>query len=167
MTEHSIIFSTDKVIQVLSGRTTQFRRIVKTKCNTCEEDGRLYFYDPNGTDGDDRHPAYVDAVKCCPYGQPGDLIRVQETWCQHENNADKFYYRADHPNDDSITDHWRSPMCMPRRACRIFLRNKAVRVERVLDISLINHDSARYHDASLKNPWVWVVEFELADVTRN
>ena len=151
----------------------------------------------------------------CPYGKPGDTVWVKETWQVYGYSTwtcrlEPFVgYKADDStrnrvcfqkgptvpgNEDlpiverfpAVTHKWRSSRYMPRWVCRLLLRVKSVRVERVQDIG--NVDALREgcnidwrpapHDpisqfAALwntinakrgygwdKNPHVWVVEFE-------
>ncbi len=82
----------------------------------------------------------------CPYGVPGDVLWVRETWgtdsLRHyrepSQEIDKIVYKAD---DDLLDDdhryigRWRPPLYMPRRASRINLVVKEIRDERLQDIS--------------------------------
>ena len=63
-----ILFSTNMIQAIMSGRKTQTRRLVKTRSWICDvEDGIPY----EQTE-DDPYPI------TCPYGQPGDLLWVTE-----------------------------------------------------------------------------------------
>jgi hypothetical protein len=102
----------------------------------------------------------------CPYGKPGDILWVRETWTindlgDDENGEVIFSYKAD---DSSITknvspelyeklsekleylevfgngSNWLPSIHMPRDAARIFLRVTNVKVERLQDIT---EDDAR------------------------
>lgn len=82
-----------------------------------------------------------------PYGKPGDLLYLKETWRQGTpafNGPDfdgKLCYRADAPEWPPCK--WRSPRFMPRWASRRNLEVKAVRVERVQEIG---RDGRKAHD---------------------
>jgi hypothetical protein len=89
----------------------------------------------------------------CPYGRPGDLLWVRETWFNPDYAAGKepiacagmTYYRA---TDDPSEWPWRPSIHMPRWASRLILRLTEVRVQRVQEISeedaiaegIVSHD---------------------------
>ncbi|HKJ88912.1 MAG TPA: hypothetical protein VKA48_10430 [Gammaproteobacteria bacterium] len=69
----------------------------------------------------------------CPFGQPGDLLWVQEPW-----RIDDFDDVAYETGDGWIRypePEWQDPKTMPRWASRLTLVVEEVRVERVQDIS--------------------------------
>jgi hypothetical protein len=74
-------------------------------------------------------------VAMCPFGQPGGVLWVRETWayvheCGHYNHLHgkdvKAIYRAD---DGCIPERWRPSVHMPRWAARLMPVVEAVRVE--------------------------------------
>lgn len=85
----------------------------------------------------------------CPYGQPGHVLYVRETFCVGYALGDgsytafavpgekpKFFYRAtDEDKPDEPQRVWTPSIHMPREACRLLLVVKDVRVERLQDIS--------------------------------
>jgi hypothetical protein len=88
----------------------------------------------------------------CPYGKPGDILWVRETWGNYsydypESNAVYFLYRADYPPNANgywyEPEHinfcnfpkWRPSIHMPKEACRIKLCITDIRVQRLQDIS--------------------------------
>lgn len=89
----------------------------------------------------------------CPYGKPGDLLWVRETWaiCSRATDLAKVYYRA-HERASHTEFHklipvdkignaqptwpkWKPSIFMPRWASRTTLQIISVRVERLSDIS--------------------------------
>lgn len=145
-----ILFNTEMVKAILEGRKTQTRRLVKEIAlhapyfELC--DGTPYACDMYG----EWHPA----ERFCRI-QPGDILWVRETW-QHVYNLDdgdqpiegtgRYVYYADNPMpfdywvDTDTGEHkeqmpWKPSIHMPKEAARIFLRVKAVRVERLQDIT--------------------------------
>lgn len=140
MKERPIIFSGSMVRAIRDGRKTQTRRVVKAAL-------------PRIGAGAE----YIRRVIRCPYGQPGDLLWVRETWAAVRPETDwetgyvdsvkevplgarncRIWYRSDYGFDDTPEERefrWRSPIRMPRRASRLTLRLTDVRVERVQDIS--------------------------------
>lgn len=83
---------------------------------------------------------HVGVAQDCPYGKPGDLIYVKESWLARANGA---IYRADFDSIEaagiagmySEKGVWRSPIFMPKKVARLFLEIVSIRVQRVRDIS--------------------------------
>lgn len=124
-----ILFNTSMVQAILAGRKTVTRRIIKKKAGK-----RTY----------------------APY-QQGDILYIRETWaflpcveCMKEGptcNIDPvvyddgdcesegcFVYRASHPRPEKVS--WTPSIHMPKKAARIWLRVRDVRVERLQDMTL-------------------------------
>lgn len=144
-----ILFSTPMVQAILEGRKTQTRRTKGLEHINENPDG--YRYDgsleesPNGDiikkenhfmeiidiDGNPKEK-YIK-IKC-PYGNIGDVLWVRETYCKLYESLDLYYFK-----DDKSFDHkkakWKPSIHMPKAACRLFLRIKDVRVERLQDIT--------------------------------
>lgn len=129
MKEKPILFSGPMVRAILEGRKTQTRRVVKRNAS-----GRVELR------GKQWHIEDPNAIKACPYGQPGERLWVKEThqWCECCGSVD---YAADvnRPNQCRSCDHslgkWRPSIFMFRRSSRITLEIVAVRVERLQEIS--------------------------------
>ena len=164
MKERPILFSGEMVRAIWEDRKTHTRRLKGLKIINEHPDWHSSAHQ-NG-DGDwvfwypDRPgleeftlKAYPkgskDGIKC-PYGKPGDLLWVRETW--HDASFDDGYgsiqqsiiYRA----TDEYPGPWRPSIFMPRWASRLTLKIANVRVERLQEISVedciaegINQDS--------------------------
>ena len=176
MKEIPILFSTPMVQAILEGRKTQTRRVVKGEA--------LKWLEP-----DMFTPEFVANPEnsLCPYGQPGDLLWVRETWINQDGD---YKFLADNLDWKGIMK-FKPSIYMPKEAARIWLKVVNVRVERLQEISeqdaiaegvetlglypgysvssrgkfegLWNHiNGAESWDA---NPWVWVVEFEVLSTT--
>ena len=177
-----IIFSTEMIEAILEGRKTQTRRVIKTRPKNRTDfvhiSHNLYF---EGSEkftwagyGNPDDPVYF----MCHY-KPDDILWVRETWCLADN-TDEIIYKSDNP---SLSAKWRPSIYMPRKAARLFLRVKNVRVERLQDITeieathegIIKHLGIHARDDFAKlwdsingkrgygwdtNPWIWVIEFE-------
>lgn len=65
--------------------------------------------------------------------EPGDILYVRETWKKALNGY--YYYEAWQRNDIADVTKWKSPVCMPKEASRIWLKVKNVRVERLQKIT--------------------------------
>lgn len=167
-----ILFSTEMVQAILDGRKTQTRLVVKPK------------HEPTP------HPfgvgEYFKHIDLCPYGQPGDILWVRETFKKLQTlNETLFLYKASPIINSNV--NWQPSIHMPFAAARIFLRVKTVRVERLQEISeddaiaegccygkgdgTVDPAVGNKHFPTLwqaingpeswdANPWVWVVEFE-------
>lgn len=205
MKEIPILYNGNMVRAILEGRKTKDRRPVKLPNGSDpaaswydNSFGLSYFHVAFGS-GEDRRFERRD-IKC-PYGQPGDILWVRETWTETLPDGDELarpIFRAegtDFEDFDGFTIplgriKWRPSIHMPRRAARIFLRVKSVRIERVQDITddeaiaegIIGDEGYRlsgpcFGDQSLprdcyanlwqslygtwaEKPWVWVIEFE-------
>lgn len=182
MKEKPILFSAPMVKAILRGDKTQTRRIVKSIQKSDQHYGDIEQCDkyPNEFfqwQGGEKGRSFF-----CPYGDPGDQIWVRETF-NYDGLSKSFVYKASWPNGP---DGWKPSIHMPRKASRIDLLIKNIRVERLQDISEKDAReegfpppnpmdggcfSAREefkdiwqtingHNSWFENPWVWVVEFE-------
>ena len=137
--ERPILFSGEMVRAILDGRKTQTRRVAKLT-----DSGRVRL--PGKPTN--WHPDDPNAVRACPFGQPGDRLWVRETFTDRfTDNADGerwVAYQADgrminHSTGDRDANvgplTMRSPIHMPRWASRLTLEVTEVRVQRVQEIS--------------------------------
>lgn len=141
MTEHPILFSEAMVRAILEGRKTQFRRVVKPpgwveEPYFIDEQGRLYL---------EGYADFTPTQLTCPYGKPGDLLRVRET-C-------KLWLKVEHVRVERLQD----------------MTWDALEAEGCLGDPPIDF-RASWNDRNAKrghpwrsNPWVWVVEFAKAE----
>ena len=160
MTERPILFSGPMVRAIRDDSKTQTRRMVKP-----QPIGHLWFWEGDNVDPE---PQWFDGYErgrapCgagiedinkpirCPYGQPGDMLWVRETWDWRDWSWNKdcrvrIAYAADGEQADKTSpvgwrptiynyERWRPSIHMPRWASRITLEVLGVRVERVQDIS--------------------------------
>ncbi|EHP1713581.1 hypothetical protein KNY73_000732 [Salmonella enterica subsp. enterica serovar Javiana] len=150
MKERGMIFNTEMVNAILSGRKTQTRRPIKWKQTRFTEiaerdDGSLWPWAEDCERGGDIWFA-------CPYGEIGDRIWVRETFRVHSRATDvaTLVYRASVRNSWTEQTHrvpiavcdkpatpekWTPSIHMPRWASRILLEITDVRVERLRDLS--------------------------------
>jgi hypothetical protein len=183
MREIPILFSTPMVKAILEGRKTQTRRVIK--------------YAIRNTQGDFLNARY-EKIKP-PYGQPGDILWVRETWADLRGMGfdTPFAYLANSINKHGEEDgdskrcrldygvKWKPSIHMPREACRLFLKVKSIRVERLQEITPEDcykegvtpstnpaYDTRQSYLKGFsdlwnsiyknwaENPFVWAVEFE-------
>jgi hypothetical protein len=161
MKEHPILFSGEMVRAILEGRKTQTRRVVKWP---------KWIYDDYDKErcseiiNSNEYRSVVKRGNCdgivgrmnCPYGAPGDVLYVRETWRGWVPDTTwMIRYKADDsvvqsdcdwdegPQYNSPFDlglerepaKWRPSIFMPRWASRIQLRVVDVRVERLQKIT--------------------------------
>lgn len=138
MKERPILFSAPMVRAILEGRKTQTRRAVKLKpWHGVEEREDCTFW-PWMHDSERAADCWLN----CPYGSPGDLLWVRETWCVNPrrhfgvepSGPEHCLYRATAAKIDSGFK-WTPSIHMPRWASRITLKITDVRVERLQAIS--------------------------------
>jgi hypothetical protein len=136
MNEKPILFSTPMVKAILEGRKTMTRRVVVLPKSAPK--GRIPFFEnipdpslrglPNGI-----HSYW----QVTPKYLPGDILWVRETWSdffKEANGEGEYIYKAD-KEMVSDTFRWNTSLFMPRKAARLFLEVKSVRVERLRDIT--------------------------------
>lgn len=168
MKEIPMLFSTPMVAALLDKRKTQTRRIMKPQIKNCDHSrfseaewkdkptewseaalktGRAYCgMCGNGVE----YSKDYGGIKC-PYGQPGDLLYVRETFkveqaVSHGESILGVRYKAGsnwvQNNSKEIfeiyhrgAESWRPSIHMPKIAVRIWLQKAATKVERACDIS--------------------------------
>lgn len=175
MKERPILFQPPLVVEILGGRKTQTRRVVK---------------DPTLARLNYGMPQRFMLVPDCPYGVVGDRLWVRETWSVSGKKfrpGGRVVYKADGSEalpDDTGKKRWIPSIFMPRDACRLLLEIIEIRVERLQDI---DDNDAEQEGVSqylwgmgfspieefkelwvhingpqswIDNPWVWVVTFK-------
>lgn len=151
--ERSILFSTPMVRAILAGTKTQTRRIVKHRITGPNPPGAFYDWrDAHTNKWLGAHGGVMAFAKCnaaalCPYGKPGDLLWVRESFAivprtayarsdgvrqtlRPDDGEDAAIYRADWVRSAGGL-RWRPSIHMPRWASRITLEITDVRVERL------------------------------------
>lgn len=149
MSEKPILFSGPMVRAILDDRKSMTRRIVSALAGK----GRVTEFGTSDTPGYDWHfrdkamrwhdISHARLLDLCPY-QVGDVLWIRETWGYdwYDDGQSRAWkrvvYRADpgaQPLDQGEPTGWRPSIFMPRSACRLRLRVKGVRVERLQEIS--------------------------------
>ena len=149
-----ILFNTEMVKAIMDGRKTVTRRLINPQ-PVCYGPNKAFV----AHDGDFFLSAEKKHLRCRVCGHdpeysregsnivhhwkppyiPGDILYVRETWgvyCRNWWEADYFNYRADWqaqetPYGFTEPPKWRPSIHMPKEAARLFLRVKAVRVDRL------------------------------------
>jgi len=175
MKESPIIFSSESVNAIFAGEKTQTRRVVKPQ-PTLVPDGNLCgrpkgsYYWPSHKCRSMVDPSDMGSLG--PYGGKYDLLWVKETWKPFErptDHTDGIVFKADGafvPIDNTreaaerwvvakdnrstrCSSPWRSPLFMPRWACRLLLEVRSIRVER---LHAITEADARAEGIDPKKP---------------
>lgn len=177
MKERAITFIRLLAIAAREGRKTQTRRVVRIP--PVLRNGSLH--------GND----YLEFLRHCPYGQPGDRLWVREPYYQFGHwepiigkltkggkqkwgfVPDSTEIRFEAPETFRLGRHHRDPgtpawhkrlaRFMPRSASRTLLEIVSIRVERLRDISE-KDSSAEGADANRINPDWTPEEIELLDL---
>lgn len=211
MNEHPILFSGDMVRAILEGRKTQTRRIMKVQPANVEwwrsgASSDRFNGVPTMRGADGRSWASCGPFKCpfIPEGLcasfGGKLVnanledkteRAARLWVKETfqytdevlNVQPGWVYRATDPDWENIYGwKWKPSIFMPRKASRITLEIKSVRVERLKEITMSDvlaegcvlstsktepldyqnlWESINGPGSWDKNPWVWVIEFSV------
>lgn len=145
MKARPILFSGERVRDILDGRKTQTRRIIKPQPFLSEHLGFCWKGFAYGIGSDDAGTQRNFTRADCPYGKLGDLLWVRETCMEWEGKARDVVYRADIDGgawEDLRADlnsgfPWkiRPSIHMPRWASRLTLEITNVRVERLQSIT--------------------------------
>ena len=174
--ERPIIFCGDMVCAILDGKKSATRRVIKPQpSSTCT--GAIY--NPSAFDPDRGWYFEGGGKLKCPYGRPGDLLWVRETWAkiweceppdtedlkespesfpwhiEYKANSDEKY-PGDWPEDEGDNPDcakWQSSRFMFKKYARLWLRITNVRVERVQEIRLPIAEGIEYrYDSVLEKP---------------
>lgn len=129
LTERPILFSGEMIRAILDERKNQTRRVVKPQPSRDVLNGAPGFW---------KEPSYYTHVWKCPYGRPGSVLWVRETWLPRAEGK-AFLYRADFDpvnaaGTGAMYGGWKPSIHMLRRASRITLEITGVRVQRLQDI---------------------------------
>lgn len=192
-----ILFSTPMVQAILNGNKSMTRRVIKPQPDDSGLHNDTLFprsiqSDLEGWNGTVNATGESKQFKC-PYGQPGDVLWVRENFGFWEDlrlhKAQIFdtsnWFTTEGEKIPYETLKWKPSIHMPFAACRIFLRVKEIRVERLQDISredckcegtTLGMDNGAFSgwndrfcniwqsingaDSWNANPWVWVIAFE-------
>lgn len=134
--ERPILFSTPMVQAILEGRKTMTRRIVKNHSELIEEVIAVPRYMNleeywgqfriTWESGDD---AFIE----CPYGKPGDILWVRETWAK-DIYGKTFSLKA-HGHRLPGGSKWKPSIHMAKDLAQLWLQITDIRAERIEEIS--------------------------------
>lgn len=147
-----ILFSTSMVQAILAGRKNQTRRVIKNISIVQNKHG-TFNYKAKGCAGnnipkDELLCDFLGIGSLCKYAV-GDILWVRENFCVASHldnqpikifsNVNEINYLADYNNTNIARflhpGRTRPSIHMPKWACRLFLKVKDIRVERLQDVS--------------------------------
>lgn len=137
-----ILFNTDMVLEILDGRKTVTRRLIKSQPPYDVQCPLGYCTDGYKSEiGKFAFGSHEDGGKmifCKPPYQQGNILYVRETWLDY---AGRFMYKADcdkyRLESLKLAEfNWRPSIHMPKEAARIWLKVNDVRVERLQEITI-------------------------------
>lgn len=153
MKTYPIIFSGPMVRAILDGNKTQTRRVAKVTWEEFLSSEMMEDLEIRGFDAMRDDPDGFFIIPPCPFGKPGDLLWVRETFGHFYKGEtpEACVYLADAgterwsqgKNPDyakkTWSRSWRPSIHMPRWASRVTLEITAVRIERLHQIN--NNDA--------------------------
>lgn len=191
MSGRGTIFTGESVRGIYADSKTQSRRVIKFPEHSYDPDLTwIKSIHPDGggnwTAWSSDEPGLAEFTKRaypkragfpCPYGRPGDILWVKETWRTVElpSGLDGIEYAADkqfRPIENTraaadlwVDAHtngkhgqaWRSPLFMPRWASRLSIRLLSVHAEQLQDITEANAKAegvSAWHDTAVGTTYI-------------
>jgi len=181
MNSRPVLFRAEDVRAILDGRKNRIRRVIEP-----QPDEQLFFAESNGFSAWVSPSLNLDegAMRCCPYGIPGNKLWIRETWaavwpdldevpleeCTIEYRADLPVGCTDYPGEwpaeealgNTDAPKWRASIHMPRLVSRITLTVTDVQVEQVTEAGV--DDAGKAYGVGA---WLWVVAFTVRKQIRS
>ena len=146
ITERPMLFQTEMVKAILEGRKTQTRRTkgLEVPKDLVFDEIKFYYRSwpkrplcfMKSIIAKGKEYFQIIAQFKCPYGKPGDLLWVKETWSKvtdaSKKEDNRIHFKAS-TGKNNFT--WKPSIHMPKEASRIWLMIEDIRVERVQEIS--------------------------------
>lgn len=143
-----ILYSTAMVQAKLEKRKSQTRRLNGLdKINASPNEWEFVRFFDGYAKFTEKHNALNEVYVKCPYGQPGDVLWVRESWRSMGFDTDKNSMLIQYKDESHhwvvmnegyplfAQKKWKPSIHMPKAACRMWDMVKGVRVERLQDIS--------------------------------
>jgi hypothetical protein len=192
--DYPILFDTQMVRSILSGNKTQTRRLFKSPLLKVVEPAAKIFYDDNIWLAQLKNGQSVNYPIVCPYGEPGDLLWVKETWAPAISD---IAYKADYSkvvlSEERNNSVWHPSIHMSKTAARIWLQITSIEAQRVQSISEedakaegvgvtkifgfneIGQSNFRKGffskwisiygiESYYENPWIWAIKFRVCTI---
>lgn len=195
--DYPILFDTEMVKSILSGQKTQTRRLFKPPlCRVVETANKIYCKD-SVWHAQLKNGHSITSPFVCPYGTPGDLLWVKETWTP---SLSEVAYKADYSKDILSEKRnkglWHPSIHMPKTAARIWLKITEIKAQRIQTITeeeakaegigvakifgFNEIGQSNYREGFFakwvsiygieswyENPWVWAITFNVTQAVQN
>lgn len=126
-----ILFNTDMVREILDGRKTVTRRLIKAPVLSKVEPPKKVTLKNGVANFEWNTPKTAGGFEIkMPY-QPGDILYVRETWSPVFVVPRRYLYKVGCREAENLPIKWHQSIHMPKEAARIWLKVKDVRVERL------------------------------------
>jgi hypothetical protein len=164
VTERAIRQNDKQIIDIISGRRTQLRKVLECQPFQNEDEVGSPVWHINmalnrghGTANNWRGTRVVGKkykgfdyetethlpleqwlIETCPYGSVSDTLWIQEAWsseCGDPDHKECFRYRAGYDFKDGLFS-WRSSATMGRHAARLVLKIEKIRVHKIQSITV-------------------------------
>jgi hypothetical protein len=134
--DYPILFDSEMVRAILSGKKIQTRRMFKKPLlNNIEKAKDIWFDGTKWKARDSKKLIYKHPI-ICPYGKIGDLLWVKETWAPAMGDiAYKADYSKDVLSEDRNKGLWHPSIHMPKTAARLWLEITDIKAQRLQTIS--------------------------------
>lgn len=176
MKQHPILFSTPMVQAILAGNKTMTRRLNGLeKINTNPDDWQFEWADfslkmpwrftqiSTVSEKTLADKSFYQSETKCPYGKPGDVLWVRETWAHRfsingQYLPNEFVFKSTNDPHEGNSTHeelglkWFPSIHMPKSACRLWLEITDIRVER---LQVISEKDAKAEGVELQKNHKW------------
>jgi hypothetical protein len=189
--DYPILFDTQMVRAILSGEKTQTRRLFKSPLSKAMEPAHEIWQDGGEWIARLKNGQCYKPNIVCPYGEPGDLLWVKETWALALSD---IAYKADYskqvlsePKNKGV---WHPSIHMAKKDSRLWLQITDIKAQRIQSItedeakaegvdiaSVLNFSPESKHcfrsgfykkwekiygiESWFENQWVWAIKFEV------
>lgn len=133
MNEHPILFSTPMVQANLEDRKRMTRRIFKAMPISALDETKKIWFDGAEWIAENQNGGCYQRPIVCPYGLPGDLLWVRESFKHIDDEETRVDYKTQYTYPE--LHKWKPSIHMPKAAARIWLQIEEIRVERLNEIS--------------------------------
>ena len=176
MSIRPILFNSDMVREILDARKTVTRRLLSKRVEDkwSNYEALATSVAPPGSTILTEKEFYEQYPPC----QPGDILYVRETFSElfpdeQSNEVCGYMYKVDtlenydkrYPNGENYTwcGKWKPSIHMPKEAVRIFLKVKAVRIERLQEISVEDaKKEGAFHSCGMCRHWIGYCDKKIA-----
>lgn len=134
--DYPILFDTQMVKSILSGKKTQTRRLFKLPLLKVMEPAHEILHDGAEWNARLKNGQCLKYPIVCPYGEPGDLLWVKETWAPAITDiAYKADYTKEVLKEKRNKGIWKPSVHMPKTAARLWLEITDVKARRIQSVT--------------------------------